>query len=100
MAPAGPKVIGNNTKWAFGLAVACFLIGAGLLSKINALMGLLAPVAAGAGVYMARKDMQDFATGRNPQLNDGVAKGAFWLNVVLLAFDIVMILYGVSKATG
>jgi hypothetical protein len=93
--PGTAKVLGTNTKWAFGLAGACFVLGMGVLSVA---MDFLAPVAAGAGAFMAKKDMDDFTSGRNPQLNGGVAKGAFYLNLVLLGIDVLAFIYGISKA--
>jgi len=98
MVPGAARVVGQNTKIAYGLAVACFLLGSGLFTKISVLIALLAPVSAGGGIYMAKKDMDDLTSGRNPQLNGGLAKGAFWLNVVLLVIDVLAFIYGMSKA--
>jgi len=73
----GAQVVGNNTKWAIGLGIASlFCCG---------------PFAAVPGIFLAKKDMDDFATGRSPFLNDGLAKGAFYLNIVSLCLSILFI---------
>ena len=36
------------------------------------------------GLILAKKDMDDVASGRAPQLDEGWAKGAFYLNIVAL----------------
>jgi len=64
----GPRVIGNNTKWALGLGLAAlFCCG---------------PFTGVVGLFLAKKDMDEIAAGRAPQLDDGWAKGAFYLNIV------------------
>jgi hypothetical protein len=66
--------MGNNTKWALGLGVASlFCCG---------------PVTGIIGLILAKKDMDDIAAGRAPQLDDGWAKGAFYLNIVALVLFI------------
>ncbi len=70
----GAKIMGNNTKWALGLGVASlFCCG---------------PVTGIIGLILAKKDMDDIAAGRAPQLDDGWAKGAFYLNIVALVLFI------------
>jgi len=45
---------------------------------------------------MAKKDMDDIAAGRAPQLNDGWAKAAFYLNIV----DIGLFILGICLFWG
>jgi len=71
----GAKITGNNTKWALGLGIAAFFC--------------CGPFTAVPGIFMAKKDMDDFAAGRAPQLNDGLAKGAFYLNIIALGLSIL-----------
>jgi len=71
------QVAGNNTKWAIGLGIASlFCCG---------------PFAAVPGIFLAKKDMDDIAAGRAPLLNDGWAKGAFYLNIASLGISILFI---------
>src|SRR5208283_2997864 len=71
----GAKVTGNNTKWALGLGIAAlFCCG---------------PFTAVPGIFLAKKDMDEFAAGRAPYLNDGLAKGAFYLNIIALGLSIL-----------
>jgi hypothetical protein len=67
--------MGDNTKWALGLGIAAlFCCG---------------PVTGVIGVFLAKKDMDDIAAGRAPQLDESTAKVAFYLNIVGLALFIV-----------
>ncbi len=67
--------MGVNTKWALGLGiVAVFCCG---------------PFAAIPGIFLAKKDMDDFAAGRAPYLNDGAAKAAFYLNIIALGLFVL-----------
>jgi len=62
--------MGNNTKWALGLGIASlFCCG---------------PVTGIVGVILAKKDMDEVAAGRAPQLDGQWAQGAFYLNIVAL----------------
>jgi len=64
------KVMGNNTKWALGLGIASlFCCG---------------PVTGVVGVILAKKDMDEIAAGRAPQLDGQWAQWAFYLNIVAL----------------
>jgi len=66
----GAKVMGNNTKWALGLGVASlFCCG---------------PVTGIVGLLLAKKDMDEVAAGRAPQLDGQWAQWAFYLNIVAL----------------
>lgn len=78
MIPGG-NVTGQNTKWAIGLGIAA-LFCCGPLTSIP-------------GIFLAKKDMDDFASGRAPYLNEGSAKGAFYLNVIALILSIIGILF-------
>jgi hypothetical protein len=70
-----PKLIGGNTKWAVGLGIAgIFCCG---------------PFTALPGLFLAKKDMDEIAAGRAPQLNDGWARGAFYLNIVALGLFVL-----------
>ncbi len=74
MAP-GVKVTGQNTKWALGLGIAAlFCCG---------------PFTAIPGIFFAKKDMDEIAAGRAPQLNEGSAKGAFYLNIIALILSVI-----------
>ncbi len=71
----GVKVTGQNTKWALGLGIAAlFCCG---------------PFSAIPGIFLAKKDMDEFASGRAPQLNEGSAKGAFYLNIIALILSVL-----------
>ena len=73
--PPGVQVTGQNTKWALGLGIAAlFCCG---------------PFTAIPGIFLAKKDMDEFASGRAPQLNEGSAKGAFYLNIVALILSVI-----------
>jgi hypothetical protein len=62
--------MGNNTKWALGLGVASlFCCG---------------PVTGIVGLLLAKKDMDEVAAGRAPQLDGQWAQWAFYLNIVAL----------------
>ena len=84
--PAGPgaavlgaKVLGQNTKWAIGLGIAAlFCCG---------------PFTAIPGLFLAKKDMDEFASGRAPNLNENSAKLAFYLNVIALVLSVIGILF-------
>jgi hypothetical protein len=59
--------MGSNTKWAVGLGIAAlFCCG---------------PFAGLPGLFLAKKDMDDIAAGRAPYLDEGWARGAFYLNI-------------------
>ncbi|MGA2755150.1 MAG: hypothetical protein ABSE53_15425 [Terracidiphilus sp.] len=76
---AGAKVTGQNTKWAIGLGIAAlFCCG---------------PFTAIPGIFLAKKDMDEFASGRAPQLNEGSAKGAFYLNIIALILSVIGYLF-------
>jgi len=71
----GVKVTGQNTKWALGLGIAAlFCCG---------------PFTAIPGLFLAKKDMYEFASGRAPQLNESSAKGAFYLNIIALILSVI-----------
>lgn len=71
----GVKVTGQNTKWAIGLGIAAlFCCG---------------PFTAIPGIFLAKKDMDEFASGRAPQLNESSAKGAFYLNIIALILSVI-----------
>ncbi|MGO9325642.1 MAG: hypothetical protein ACLP8B_10020 [Xanthobacteraceae bacterium] len=79
--PMGPgaNVTGQNTKWAIGLGIAAvFCCG---------------PFTAIPGLFLAKKDMDDFASGRAPYLNESSAKLAFYLNVAALILSAIGILF-------
>jgi hypothetical protein len=78
------KSMGNNSKIAFGLA-AISLVGGFILP----LLGYISPFLAGCGAYMAKKEMDDIAAGRAPQLDPGWAKGAYYTNLVLVGLAIL-----------
>lgn len=64
----GSKVLGDNTKWALGLGLAAlFCCG---------------PVTGVIGLILAKKDMDEIAAGRAPQLDAQWAKWAFYLNII------------------
>ena len=67
--------MGDNTKWALGLGVASlFCCG---------------PITGIVGIILAKKDLDEFASGRAPHLDESWAKGAFYLNIVALGLFIV-----------
>ena len=69
------KFLGNNTKWALGLGVAAlFCCG---------------PFTGIPGIIMAKKDMDEIAAGRAPQLDDTWAKVAFYLNIGAMVLFVV-----------
>lgn len=71
----GAKVAGSNTKWAVGLGIASlFCCG---------------PFTAIPGIFLAKKDMDEIAAGRAPHLDEGWAKGAFYLNIIGLVLSIL-----------
>lgn len=71
----GVKVTGQNTKWALGLGIAAlFCCG---------------PFTAIPGLILAKKDMDEFASGRAPQLNESSAKGAYYLNIIALILSVI-----------
>jgi hypothetical protein len=75
--PAGPpiKFLGNNTKWALGLGVAAvFCCG---------------PFTGIPGIILAKKDMDEVAAGRAPQMDDTWAKVAFYLNIGAMALFVL-----------
>jgi hypothetical protein len=66
----GPKIVGDNTKWAVGLGIAAlFCCG---------------PITGIIGFFLAKKDMDEIAAGRAPYLDESWAKGAYYLNIVAL----------------
>jgi hypothetical protein len=66
--------MGDNTKWALGLGIAAlFFCG---------------PVTGVVGLILAKKDMDEFASGRAPQLDAQWAKRAYYLNIVGLVLFI------------
>jgi hypothetical protein len=66
----GPKVLGDKTKWALGL-------GAASLFCCGPITGII-------GIIFAKQDMDEIAAGRAPQLDEGWAKAAFYLNIAAL----------------
>ena len=79
--PMGPgaNVTGQNTKWAIGLGIAAvFCCG---------------PFTAIPGLFLAKKDMDEFASGRAPYLNESSAKLAFYLNIAALVLSVIGILF-------
>jgi zinc-ribbon domain len=67
---AGTKVVGDSTKWAIGLGVAAlFCCG---------------PLTAIPGFLLAKKDMDEFASGRAPHLDVSWSKMAYYLNIIAL----------------
>jgi hypothetical protein len=75
----GAKVTGQNTKWAIGLGiVALFCCG---------------PFTAIPGIFLAKKDLDEIAAGRAPQLNESSAKGAFYLNIIALILSLIGIFF-------
>lgn len=71
---AGLKVMGDNTKWAFVLGiVSLFCCG---------------PFTALPGLFLAKKDMDEIAAGRAPQMDESKAKAAFYLNIIALCLSI------------
>lgn len=70
-----PKILGNNTKWGLGLGIASFFC--------------CGPFTAIPGIFLAKKDMDDCAAGRAPQLNEGWAKAAFYINIISLALFVL-----------
>lgn len=71
----GQKVTGDNTKWALGLGIASVLC--------------CGPFTAVPGIFMAKKDMDEIASGRAPHLNEGMAKGAYYLNIAGIVLFVV-----------
>jgi hypothetical protein len=66
----GAKVVGDNTKWAIGLGIAAlFCCG---------------PFTAIPGFFLAKKDMDQFASGSAPQLDVSWSKMAYYLNIIAL----------------
>ena len=73
------KITGSNTKWALGLGVASlFCCG---------------PFTAVPGIIMAKKDMDDIAAGRAPQLDEGWAKGAYYFNIISLVLSVIGLIW-------
>lgn len=73
------KITGSNTKWAIGLAVvSLFCCG---------------PFTAVPGIIMAKKDMDDIAAGRAPQLDEGWAKGAYYFNIIALVLSVIGLIW-------
>ena len=50
---------------------------------------LLWPRGRSAGIFLAKKDMDEIAAGRAPQLDLGWAKAAFYLNIVALVLFVL-----------
>ena len=79
--PMGPgaNVMGQNTKWAIGLGIAAlFCCG---------------PFTAIPGLFLAKNDMDAFASGRAPYLNESSAKLAFYLNIAALILSVLGMLF-------
>jgi len=71
----GTKTVGQNTKWAIGLGIAAlFCCG---------------PFTGVPGFIMAKKDMDAFASGQAPYLDESAAKLAYYLNIVALGLFIL-----------
>jgi hypothetical protein len=71
----GGKTMGQNTKWAIGLGIAAlFCCG---------------PFTGVPGFIMAKKDMDAFASGQAPYLDESAAKLAYYLNIVALILFIL-----------
>jgi hypothetical protein len=68
-------VVGDNTKWAVGL-------GIGALFCCGPLTGV-------PGIFLAKKDMDEIAAGRAPHLDEGWAKGAYYLNIIALVLFVL-----------
>lgn len=67
--------MGDNTKWALGLGIAAlFCCG---------------PFTGVPGVFLAKKDMDEFAAGRAPQLDEKWAKWAYYLNIISLVLFVL-----------
>ncbi|MGD0481203.1 MAG: zinc ribbon domain-containing protein [Terracidiphilus sp.] len=73
------KITGNNTKWAIGLGVAS--------------MFCCGPFTAVPGMIMAKKDMDEIAAGRAPHLDEGWAKGAYYLNIIALVLSVIGLIW-------
>jgi hypothetical protein len=72
-------VTGQNTKWAIGLGIASlFCCG---------------PFTAIPGIFLAKKDMDEFASGRAPYLNASSAKSAFYLNIIALILSLILMFF-------
>lgn len=79
----GVQVTGQNTKWAIGLGIAAlFCCG---------------PFTAIPGLFLAKNDMDAFASGRAPHLNESSAKLAFYLNVAALVLSVIGLLFFWSR---
>jgi hypothetical protein len=66
--------MGDYTKWALGLGIASlFCCG---------------PFTALPGLFLAKKDMDEIATGRAPQMDDSKAKFAYYLNIIALCLSV------------
>jgi hypothetical protein len=75
----GALVTGQNTKWAIGLGIASlFCCG---------------PFTAIPGIFLAKKDMDEFASGRAPYLNGSSAKSAFYLNIIALILSLILMFF-------
>lgn len=71
----GAKRVGDNTKWAIGLGIgALFCCG---------------PFTGVPGLFLAKKDMDEIAAGRAPHLDEGWAKGAYYLNIIAVALFVL-----------
>jgi hypothetical protein len=74
--------MGDNTKWALGLGIASFFC--------------CGPFTAIPGIFMAKKDMDAIASGQAPHLNEGWAKGTYYLNIISLVLSVAFICLWVS----
>jgi hypothetical protein len=75
----GAMVTGQNTKWAMGLGIAAlFCCG---------------PFTAIPGIFLAKKDMDEFASGRAPYLNVSSAKNAYYLNIFALILSLILMFF-------
>lgn len=73
------KITGSNTKWAIGLGVvSLFCCG---------------PFTAVPGIIMAKKDMDDIAAGRAPQLDESWAKNAYYFNIIALVLSVIGLIW-------
>jgi hypothetical protein len=75
----GASVLGQNTKWAIGLG--------------NAALFCCGPFTAIPGLFLAKSDMDAYASGRAPYLNESSAKVAFYLNIAALILSVIGILF-------
>jgi hypothetical protein len=70
------KKTGDNTKWALGLGAAG-LIFCGVFTAIP-------------GAFLAKKDMDQIAAGRAPQLDENWAKNAYYFNIGVAILSLLL----------